>query len=156
MTRWDEPPRARRIRSRLTRWWATPLGRVHSGGLLQMSWPHAPRVVAVAFPIWAGVPENTLGLALNGGSASRRGARANATRWGAAPCSNGPEARPRPLRRRRAPHPQFTDKGGEERITPLHLETVERLAAWLPVPGVKDDSAGPLFPPPAHDDQGES
>jgi hypothetical protein len=37
-------------------------------------------------------------------------------------------------------------KGGKERTTPLHLEAVERLAAWLAVPGIKDDPAGPLFP----------
>ena len=39
-----------------------------------------------------------------------------------------------------------TGKGGKERTTPLHLETVERLAAGLAVPGIKDDPAGPLFP----------
>ena len=39
-----------------------------------------------------------------------------------------------------------TGKGGKERTTPLHLEAVERLAAWLAVPGIKDDPAGPLFP----------
>ncbi len=40
----------------------------------------------------------------------------------------------------------ITGKGGKERTTPLHLEAVERLAAWLAVPGIKDDPAGPLFP----------
>ncbi len=40
----------------------------------------------------------------------------------------------------------ITGKGGKERTTPLHLEAVERLAAWLAVPGVRDDPAGPLFP----------
>jgi integrase/recombinase XerD len=39
-----------------------------------------------------------------------------------------------------------TGKGGKERTTPLHLEAVERLAAWLAVPGIRDDPAGPLFP----------
>jgi integrase len=38
-----------------------------------------------------------------------------------------------------------TGKGGKERTTPLHREAVERLAAWLPVPGI-NDPAGPLFP----------
>ena len=38
----------------------------------------------------------------------------------------------------------ITGKGGKERITPLHLEAVEKLAAWLRVLG--DDPAGPLFP----------
>jgi integrase/recombinase XerD len=37
-------------------------------------------------------------------------------------------------------------KGGKERTTPLHLEAVERLAAWLAVPGIRDDSDGALFP----------
>ena len=40
----------------------------------------------------------------------------------------------------------ITGKGGKERTTPLHLEAVERLAAWLAVPGIRDDPAGPLFP----------
>ena len=40
----------------------------------------------------------------------------------------------------------ITGKGGKERTTPLHLEAVERLAAWLAVPGISDDPAGPLFP----------
>jgi hypothetical protein len=40
----------------------------------------------------------------------------------------------------------ITGKGGKERTTPLHLEAVERLTAWLAVPGIKDDPAGPLFP----------
>jgi integrase/recombinase XerD len=40
----------------------------------------------------------------------------------------------------------ITGKGGKERTTPLHLEAVERLAAWLSVPGIRDDPAGPLFP----------
>jgi integrase/recombinase XerD len=39
-----------------------------------------------------------------------------------------------------------TGKGGKERITPLHLEAVERLAAWLAVPGIAANPAGPLFP----------
>jgi integrase/recombinase XerD len=38
-------------------------------------------------------------------------------------------------------------RGGKQRTTPLHLQAVGRLAAWLAVPGIKDDSAGPLFPP---------
>ena len=56
-----------------------------------------------------------------------------------------------------APRPRFktsgehrilniTGKGGKERTTPLHLEAVERLAAWLAMPGIGDDPAGPLFP----------
>jgi integrase/recombinase XerD len=40
----------------------------------------------------------------------------------------------------------ITGKGGKERTTPLHLEAVERLAAWLAAPGIKDDPAAPLFP----------
>lgn len=40
----------------------------------------------------------------------------------------------------------ITGKGNKERITPLHLEAVERLAEWLAVPGV-NDPAGFLFPP---------
>ena len=39
-----------------------------------------------------------------------------------------------------------TGKGGKERTTPLHLEAVERLAAWLALPGIKGDPDGPLFP----------
>jgi integrase/recombinase XerD len=39
-----------------------------------------------------------------------------------------------------------TGKGGKERITPLHLEAVELLAAWLAVPGIGGNPAGPLFP----------
>ncbi|MGP0062507.1 MAG: tyrosine-type recombinase/integrase [Isosphaeraceae bacterium] len=39
-----------------------------------------------------------------------------------------------------------TGKGGKERTTPLHLEAVERLAAWLATPSIRDDPAGPLFP----------
>jgi integrase/recombinase XerD len=39
-----------------------------------------------------------------------------------------------------------TGKGGKERTTPLHLEAVERLAAWLAVPGIADNPTGPLFP----------
>ena len=33
-----------------------------------------------------------------------------------------------------------------QRIAPLHLETVERLAAWLAMLGVRNDRAAPLFP----------
>ena len=40
----------------------------------------------------------------------------------------------------------ITGKGGKERTTPLHLEAVERLAAWLAVPGIAEPT-GPLFPP---------
>ena len=40
----------------------------------------------------------------------------------------------------------ITGKGGKERTTPLHLEAVERLAAWLAVSGITEQ-AGPLFPP---------
>jgi integrase/recombinase XerD len=36
-------------------------------------------------------------------------------------------------------------KGGKERIVPLHLEAVERLAAWLEVAGIADDRPGSLF-----------
>jgi integrase/recombinase XerD len=39
----------------------------------------------------------------------------------------------------------ITGKGNKERSIPLHLEAVERLAAWLAVPGVGDDPASPLF-----------
>ena len=42
-------------------------------------------------------------------------------------------------------HP-VTGNGGKERITPLHLEIVERLAALLAVAGIADNPAGPLFP----------
>ena len=38
----------------------------------------------------------------------------------------------------------ITGKGGKERITPLHIEAVEKLAAWLKILG--DDPARPLFP----------
>jgi integrase/recombinase XerD len=41
----------------------------------------------------------------------------------------------------------ITGKGNKERTTPLHLEAVERLAAWLEVPGIRDDPASPLFGP---------
>ncbi len=40
----------------------------------------------------------------------------------------------------------ITGKGGKERIVSLHLEAVERLNAWLAIPGVRNDQAGPLFP----------
>jgi integrase/recombinase XerD len=36
-------------------------------------------------------------------------------------------------------------KGGKERIVPLHLEAVERLAQWLQTSGIADDRSGPLF-----------
>jgi integrase/recombinase XerD len=36
-------------------------------------------------------------------------------------------------------------KGGKERIVPLHMEAVERLAAWLTVAGIADDRAGSFF-----------
>jgi hypothetical protein len=41
----------------------------------------------------------------------------------------------------------ITGKGNKERTTPLHLEAVEKLAAWLSVPGIGDDPAAPLFRP---------
>ena len=41
----------------------------------------------------------------------------------------------------------ITGKGNKERTTPLHLEAVERLAAWLAVPGIGDNPAAPLFRP---------
>ena len=41
----------------------------------------------------------------------------------------------------------ITGKGNKERTTPLHLEAVERLVAWLAIPGIADDQAGPLFRP---------
>jgi len=41
----------------------------------------------------------------------------------------------------------MTGKGGKERTTPLHLEAVEKLAAWLDVPGIRDDAAAPSLPP---------
>src|SRR6516164_9233604 len=40
----------------------------------------------------------------------------------------------------------ITGKGGKERTTPLHLEAVERLTAWLALPGVAGDQSGPMFP----------
>ncbi len=41
----------------------------------------------------------------------------------------------------------ITGKGNKERTTPLHLEAVEKLAAWLALPGIGDDPAAPLFRP---------
>lgn len=41
----------------------------------------------------------------------------------------------------------ITGKGGKERVTPLHLEAVEKLAMWLALPGIGDDPAAPLFRP---------
>ena len=38
-------------------------------------------------------------------------------------------------------------KGGKERIVPLHLEAVERLADWLRTADISEDRAGPLFRP---------
>jgi len=38
-------------------------------------------------------------------------------------------------------------KGGKERTVPLHLEAVERLAAWLATAQISDDRPGPLFRP---------
>ena len=40
-----------------------------------------------------------------------------------------------------------TGKGNKERTTPLHPEAVERLAAWLALPGIGDNPAAPLFRP---------
>lgn len=39
-------------------------------------------------------------------------------------------------------------KGGKERVVPLHLEAVERIEAWLAVPGIADDPDAPLFRAP--------
>ena len=41
----------------------------------------------------------------------------------------------------------ITGKGNKERTTPLHLEAVEKLAAWLALPGIGDAPAAPLFRP---------
>ena len=41
----------------------------------------------------------------------------------------------------------ITGKGNKERTTPLHLEAVEKLAAWLALTGISDDPAAPLFRP---------
>jgi hypothetical protein len=41
----------------------------------------------------------------------------------------------------------ITGKGNKERTTPLHLEAVERLGAWLALPGSGDGPAAPLFRP---------
>lgn len=38
-------------------------------------------------------------------------------------------------------------KGGKERTTPLHLEAVERLAAWIEAGGFFEERDGPLFRP---------
>jgi len=40
----------------------------------------------------------------------------------------------------------ITGTGNKERTTPLHLEAVERLTAWLAIPGIAADPAQPLFP----------
>src|SRR5208337_3415895 len=40
----------------------------------------------------------------------------------------------------------ITGKDNKERTTPLHMEAVEKLAAWLALPGIGDDPAQPLFP----------
>jgi integrase/recombinase XerD len=41
----------------------------------------------------------------------------------------------------------ITGKGNKERTTPLHMEGVEKLAAWLALPGIGSDPAAPLFRP---------
>jgi integrase/recombinase XerD len=41
----------------------------------------------------------------------------------------------------------ITGKGNKERTAPLHLEAVEKLAAWLALPGIGVDPAAPLFRP---------
>jgi len=41
----------------------------------------------------------------------------------------------------------ITGKGNKERTTPLHMEAVEKLAAWLALPGIGDDPAAALFRP---------
>jgi site-specific recombinase XerD len=41
----------------------------------------------------------------------------------------------------------ITGKGGKERITPLHLEAVERLGDWRDAAGIHGDAAAPLFRP---------
>ncbi len=40
----------------------------------------------------------------------------------------------------------ITGKGGKERTTPLHLEAVERLAAWIDATGLRAHPSAPLFP----------
>ena len=40
-------------------------------------------------------------------------------------------------------------KGGKERRVPLHPEAFERLEEWLGVAGIREELAGPMFPPPA-------
>jgi integrase/recombinase XerD len=42
----------------------------------------------------------------------------------------------------------ITGKGNKERTTALHIEAVEKLAAWLAVSGIAGDPAAPLFRPP--------
>jgi integrase/recombinase XerD len=41
----------------------------------------------------------------------------------------------------------ITGKGNKERTTPVHLEAVERLAAWLALPGIGNEPSAPLFRP---------
>jgi integrase/recombinase XerD len=41
----------------------------------------------------------------------------------------------------------ITGKGNKERTTPLHMEAVEKLAAWLAVAGIADDPVAALFRP---------
>jgi integrase/recombinase XerD len=41
----------------------------------------------------------------------------------------------------------ITGKGKKERTTPLHMEGVEKLAAWLALPGIGDNLSAPLFRP---------
>ncbi len=41
----------------------------------------------------------------------------------------------------------ITGKSNKERTTPLHLEAVEKLAAWLAIPGIGENPAAPLFRP---------
>lgn len=40
----------------------------------------------------------------------------------------------------------ITGKGNKERTTPLHLEAVEKLAAWLALPGIGDEPAAAPLP----------
>ena len=47
----------------------------------------------------------------------------------------------------RAPRPKRHRQGQQGCTTPLRPEAVERLAAWLELPGIRDDAALPLFRP---------
>jgi integrase/recombinase XerD len=49
--------------------------------------------------------------------------------------------------RKNQKHRLTRTKGNKERTTPLHRQAVEKLAAWLALPGISDDPAAPLFRP---------